>query len=178
MSAIHACPLPVLLAGVAAAGALQFAVAMLATVCFGVLFAVPRRHFAAAGATGALGWVCYLLGVWAGLSPAMATFAATLPLALAARLFSLRQKAPVTLFLLCGIFPLVPGAGIYYTAYYFLQDEGALCVDKGVETFKIAVGMAVGIALISSLPLPGGPGGWQRKKAQCQAPAKSKQEPE
>ena len=57
---------------------------------------------------------------------------------------------------LTGIFPLVPGAGIYYTAYYFLQGEQELFASKGGETFKVALALALGIALICSLPLPGG----------------------
>lgn len=135
----------------------QFAVAMVATISFGIGFQVPRRHFAACGVTGALGWLCYVLGSGVlGLSAPMATLLAALPLTLAARWFAQRHKAPVTLFLLCGIFPLVPGAGIYYTAYYFLQDDRAAFANRGVETFKIAVALALGIALISSLPLAKG----------------------
>ena len=50
-----------------------------------------------------------------------------------------------------GIFPLVPGAGIYYTAYYFLRDDRSLFLNKGVETLKIALALALGIALVCSL---------------------------
>ena len=49
----------------------------------------------------------------------------------------------------------MPGAGIYYTAYYFLQGEEALFASKGAETFKVALALALGIALVCSLPLPG-----------------------
>ena len=90
------------------------------------------------------------------LSPAIATLVATLPLTGCARFFAIRHKAPVTIFLLPGIFPLVPGAGIYYTAYYFLQGEQELFASKGGETFKVALALALGIALVCSLPLPGG----------------------
>ena len=89
------------------------------------------------------------------LSPAIATLVATLPLTGCARFFAIRHKAPVTIFLLPGIFPLVPGAGIYYTAYYFLQGEEVLFASKGAETFKVALALALGIALVCSLPLPG-----------------------
>lgn len=134
----------------------QFAVAMLGTVCFALIFEVPARHFAACGLTGAVGWLVYCLATLClGLSAPMATLLATLPLTAAARLFSLRHKAPVTLFLLSGIFPLVPGAGIYYTAYYLLQGNRVQCMNKGVETLKIALALALGIALVGGLPLPG-----------------------
>ena len=57
-------------------------------------------------------------------------------------------------FLLTGIFPLVPGAGIYYTAYYFIQSNNALALSNGISTFKIAVVLATGIALVLGIPLP------------------------
>ena len=98
----------------------------------------------------------YIFGVELfSMSPAVATLVATLPLTACARFFSVRHKAPVTIFLLPGIFPLVPGAGIYYTAYYFLRDDRTLFLNKGVETLKIALALALGIALVCSLPLPG-----------------------
>ena len=73
---------------------------------------------------------------------------------LCARFFSVYHKAPVTVFLLPGIFPLVPGAGIYYTAYYFIQGNNALALSNGISTFKVAVALAVGISLVLSIPLP------------------------
>ena len=134
----------------------HFVVTVIATIAFGVTFQVPRRHYLAAGITGAVGWMVYIFGVELfALSPAIATLVATLPLTGCARFFAIRHKAPVTIFLLPGIFPLVPGAGIYYTAYYFLRDDRTLFLNKGVETLKIALALALGIALVCSLPLPG-----------------------
>ena len=78
-----------------------------------------------------------------------------MPLTLLARIFAISRKAPVTIFLLSGIFALVPGAGIYYTAYYFIQNDNALALSTGINTFKIAVALAVGISLVLSIPLPG-----------------------
>ena len=60
------------------------------------------------------------------------------------------------------LFPLVPGAGIYYTAYYFIQGENALSLANGISTFKVAVTLAVGIALVLGLPMPSGHA-WKRK---------------
>lgn len=133
---------------------LQFCVAMVATICFSLAFQVPRRHFLACGITGAVGWVVYFIATAAGLSVPAATLVAALPLTGVSRFFSITRRAPVTLFLLCGIFPLVPGAGIYYTAYYLLNNEQLLFASKGVETLKTAVALAMGIAIVCSIPLP------------------------
>lgn len=132
----------------------QFLVAIIATISFGVTFRVSSRHYLACGLTGAVGWLVYILCFELGsLSAPVATLVAALPLTACARLFAIRHKAPITIFLLCGIFPLVPGAGIYYTAYYFLRDDRALFANKGVETLKIALALALGIALVCSIPL-------------------------
>ena len=134
----------------------HFVVAVIATISFGITFQMPRRHYLACGLTGAVGWMAYILCYdLLGVSAPVAVLIATLPLTLCARFFSVYHKAPVTVFLLPGIFPLVPGAGIYYTAYYFLQGEEVLFASKGAETFKVALALALGIALVCSLPLPG-----------------------
>ena len=70
------------------------------------------------------------------------------------RIFAVRRKTPVTVFLICGIFPLVPGAGIYYTAYNFIIGNNQMAVAKGVETIKIAVAIALAVVFTFSLPTP------------------------
>ena len=133
---------------------LQFLVAIVATISFSVTFRVSPRHYLASGLTGAVGWLVYILcAELLAMSAPLATLVAALPLTACARFFAIRHKAPITLFLLCGIFPLVPGAGIYYTAYYFLRDDRTLFANKGVETLKIALALALGIALVCSIPL-------------------------
>ena len=133
---------------------LQFLVAIVATISFSVTFRVSPRHYLASGLTGAVGWLVYILcEELLAMSAPVATLVAALPLTACARFFAIRHKAPITLFLLCGIFPLVPGAGIYYTAYYFLRDDRTLFANKGVETLKIALALALGIALVCSIPL-------------------------
>lgn len=132
----------------------QSLVAFFATVAFAVLFQVPREQYVYSGLCGAAGWLCYLLVMESYPSPAIASFAAVVVLTMMARIFAVRRKTPVTIFLICGIFPLVPGAGIYYTAYYFIMGFNDLTVSKGIETIKIAVAIALAIVFTFSLPAP------------------------
>ena len=124
---------------------MQFAVSFLATVAFAVLFHVPRKEYVFSGLTGAVGWVCYLAAVQAGWGVVTASFLAALVLTVLCRVFAVARKTPITIFLICGIFPLVPGAGIYYTAYYFIMGQNTAAADKGIET---AVFMAIRIILL------------------------------
>ena len=124
------------------------------TLCFGVLFGTQKRRLAACAADGSVAWLVYALVLLVHPSVVVATLMAAIVLALLARVFAIEQKAPATVFLLCGIFPLVPGAGIYYTAYYFMQGQNELSAAKGVETLKIALALALGIAIALGIPLP------------------------
>lgn len=134
----------------------QFFLAAAGTLSFAILFACPRRCLPYCALVGAVGWLWYELLTLLGADAATASLLAVIPLTILTRVFAITQKTPVTVFLLTGIFPLVPGAGIYYTAYYFLQGEQELFASKGGETFKVALALALGIALVCSLPLPGG----------------------
>ncbi len=131
---------------------LQTVVAFAATVAFAVIFHTPRQELSYTGLTGAAGWLAYIVAVYAGGGVVAASFIATLVLTWLSRVFSFARKEPVTVFLICGIFPLVPGAGIYYTGYNFFMGQDSLALDKGLETIKIAVAIALGIGLVLSLP--------------------------
>ena len=134
--------------------AAQFFLAGAGTLSFAILFACPKRTLPYCGLVGAVGWLVYEIAVLFGMESFAASLLAVIPLTLLARIFAVVLKTPVTVFLLSGIFPLVPGAGIYYTAYYFIQGENALSLANGISTFKIAVALAVGIALVLGLPMP------------------------
>ena len=107
---------------------IQCAVSFVATVAFAILFHVPRAQYVWCGITGMAGWACYLLYLAVSPSAPMASLLATAVLTVFSRAFAVRRRCPSTIFLICGIFPLVPGAGIYYTAYSFILGETAECV--------------------------------------------------
>ena len=134
--------------------ALQFLLAGAGTLSFAILFACPRKSLPFCGLVGAVGWLVYELAVMLGTDSAAASLLAVIPLTILTRVFAILLKTPVTVFLLSGIFPLVPGAGIYYTAYYFIQGNNALALSNGISTFKVAVTLAVGISLVLSVPIP------------------------
>ena len=134
--------------------AAQFFLARAGTLSFAVLFACPRRTLPCCALVGAVGWFIYELAVLYGADVSAASLIAVIPLTLVSRLFAILLKTPVTVFLLTGIFPLVPGAGIYYTAYYFIQGNNALALSNGISTFKVAVALAIGISLVLCIPIP------------------------
>lgn len=142
---------------------LQALIAFLGTLAFSILFGAPRRHWFFCGLAGCIGWLVNSVLIGLGYSPVLASFFATLALTVFSRLFSFWRKAPITLFLVAGIFPLVPGAGVYFTAnYLFLADFDA-GIAKGVETLKFAGAIALGI--LTGLSLPKALFSWPRPRS-------------
>ena len=131
---------------------IQFIISMLATISFAVLFNAPKKEILFCGATGAVGWSVYYLITTNDLSNVFASMAATFCLTLLARVFAVVRQNPVTIYLLPGIFPLVPGAGIYYTAYYLFIGDNAMSGTKGLETLYIAGAIVFGIIFGFGIP--------------------------
>ncbi|MCI8441048.1 MAG: threonine/serine exporter [Provencibacterium sp.] len=131
---------------------LQLAAVYVCTIAVAILFHMPKEQFLFCGLAGMAAWMGYLLALRLSLSVVLASFISALLLTAISRIFAVTRRTPIIIFLVSGIFPLVPGAGIYYTAYYFIMGDNALALGKGVETIKIAVAIALGIVLMLSLP--------------------------
>ena len=121
------------------------------TMGYAVLFNVPRRFYLSCGMTGTAGWLVFK-AMQGYASAAGASFLGALVVVLISRMLTVKMKCPITIFLVSGIFPLVPGAGIYYTAYYLVTNQLALAAQKGLESVKIAFGIVLGIVFIVSIP--------------------------
>lgn len=120
---------------------------------FAVLFNVPRHFYIGCGITGAAGWCVYLiLEEYTGVSTAIASFCGTLVVVLMSRMLTVRMKCPITIFLVSGVIPMVPGAGIYYTTYYLVMNQLGMAASKGLEAVKVSFGIVLGIAIVLSIP--------------------------
>ncbi len=129
-----------------------FIVAFISAISFSVLLNVPKNQYLYCGISGTICHLVNKLVLSQGYSDVMASFFATLVLTFVCRFLAIARKMPITIFLIAGIFPLVPGAGIYYTAYYFINDQNILALEEGLETVKIAIGISLGILFVLSLP--------------------------
>ncbi len=130
----------------------QVLAAAVGTAAFALLFSVPPNCYFRCGVIGGLGWLCYLSLDRLGMGSILSVFAATALVVFCSRYSAVRRRCPVTLFLIPGIFPLVPGAGIYWTAYYVVTDQVTLAAQKGFSTLKAAVAIVLGILLVFELP--------------------------
>ena len=123
----------------------------------GLLRAVWRAQeiLSAGGVTGGAAWLIYSgLLHYAGCTATEATLLATLGAVFLSRIFAVAKQCPVTIFLVAGLIPLAPGAGIYWTAYYLVTDQLALARSSGFAALKAAFAIVLGI--VAMFELPGG----------------------
>lgn len=143
----------------------QLLAAFLGTVSFAALFGVPRKYYLDAGFCGTIGWLLYLvLSRYTAMSPAEVLFCATALVTLTALLQSIGRKCPITVFLISGIFPLVPGAGIFWTSYNIVSNQLPDALHTGFAALKATVAIAFGIFVVMELNGKGRIGKWIGKK--------------
>ncbi|HEX3032415.1 MAG TPA: threonine/serine exporter family protein [Bacillota bacterium] len=125
------------------------AAAFLASMLFGIIFDVPPRALVGAAVAGTASWTLYTLLQGYGMGSVGATFVATLASGLYAELMARIGRNPVTVFIVPGIIPLVPGAGAYYTMLYLVKSDFSQGLSMGMQTMMLAGAIAAGVALIS-----------------------------
>lgn len=131
----------------------QLAAAFLGTVAFSLLFDVPKKYYVYCGITASAGWCLYcVLTMYAELSITTASFFGTLLVVLISRCLAVKKGCPVTIFLIPGIFPLVPGGSIYWTAYYIVLGQGQAALDSGFSAIKCSFAIVFGIVTVLGLP--------------------------
>ncbi len=132
---------------------LEIIAAAVGTMAFALLFGVPKKYYPYCGMIGAAGWALYsLLLEKAGLTVTESTFFAAVLVMILSRITAVVKRCPVTVFLSSGIFPLVPGAGIYWTAYYLVTNDLAAAAHSGFAAVKAAFAIVLGIVLVFELP--------------------------
>ena len=145
--------------------AVQLVASFLGTVSFAALFGVPRKYYFDTGFCGTMGWLLYLmLSRYTAMSPAEVLFCATFLVASIALLQSKARKCPITVFLISGIFPLVPGAGIFWTSYNIVSNQLTDAFHTGFAALKATVAIAFGILAVMELNGKGQLGRWIKSK--------------
>ncbi|MGN0334634.1 MAG: threonine/serine exporter family protein [Lachnospiraceae bacterium] len=123
------------------------------TVAFALLFGVPEKYYVYCGLIGASGWLLYeVLLTRAGAGTTEATFLATVLVVLLSRFVAVSKRCPATVFLISGIFPLVPGAGICWASYYLVTNQLEAALSSGFTAFKAMFAIVLGIVLVFELP--------------------------
>ena len=125
--------------------------AFLAIFMFAIMLETPRKYLIYAGLVGAIGWVVYLVMMEKSPNEILATFLSALTIAFVSQIFARVFKIPVTVFLVAGILPTVPGAGMYRIVYYFIQNDMDMAAHYLALTLELAGAIAIGIFLVDAM---------------------------
>lgn len=137
---------------VTAAIPIQFIAALVGTSFFAVLFGVPRKYYFAAGIVGVLGWMVYILmSRYTPMGDFGSTFLAATMVAFLSRYAAIKLKCPSTVFLICGIFPLIPGAGVFWSAYYIASTQLESAIMMGLSSVKLTLAIVLGIIVAANV---------------------------
>ena len=98
-----------------------------------------------------LSWAVYLVTLKLGCSDILAYFWSALFASLYAEIMARIRHCPAISYLVVAIFPMIPGAGAYYTMNYAVRGDMELFAEKGMHTAAIAGILAVGILLGSTV---------------------------
>lgn len=125
--------------------------AFFAVVTIAVLNGVPKKYLLYSGTVGAAGWAVYLLMQYMEINEAVAMFLATLVVAIVSHVYARLLKAPVTLFLVCGILPLVPGVAMYRVVYYLLISDTVTAGHYAVTTASVTGAIALAVFFVDTV---------------------------
>ncbi len=130
---------------------IQIIAAFIAVFTIATVQGVPKRFLVWSGLNSAVSWFVYLVCQDATFSVAISTLVSTLAVALISHILARVFKSPVTVFLIPGILPLVPGVNTYRIVYYLIQEDSSNATFYFYLTLQIAGMIAIGIFIIDTI---------------------------
>ena len=117
---------------------------------FCIIFNIHGRGSLLCVLGGVIALALYKLSLSFGIGILGSLFIGTLFAAIYSEVMARIRKCPAIAYLVVAIFPLIPGAGVYYTMNYAVQGQMDLFASKGMHTAAEAGVMAVAILLAAT----------------------------
>lgn len=130
---------------------LQMIWAFLGALGYGLMFRLRLRHLFCAALGGFLTWGVYLVTDFLMEGIFFPSLIASAFAALFAEVMARIRKAPVTLFLIISVVPMIPGGSLYYTMSYAVQKQWQETRVYASQTIQYALGIALGMFLVWAL---------------------------
>lgn len=123
----------------------QLAASFISAIAFGMIFNVPKKTLLPCGIAGVVGWIPYLYLVYLRFDQILATFITSLLVAFLSHFFSKTYKAPIIIFTVPGIIPLVPGGLAYDAMRHVVQQHYFAAIEYAAKAFMISGAIAIGL---------------------------------
>lgn len=118
---------------------------------FAIIFNIHGYGIFICALGGTITWAVYSAVMYFGGNIYGAYFSAAVIAAIYSEVMARIRKYPAISYLVVAIFPLIPGAGIYYATNYLVRGDNTAFTQKALETSGIAGVIAVGILMISTI---------------------------
>ena len=125
--------------------------AFIGCIGFAILFNIHGPGGILCSLGGFLSWAVYCISMELGSTDIVAYFWSALFASVYSEIMARIRKYPAISYLVVSIFPMIPGAGVYYTMNHAVRGQMDLFADKGMHTAAVAGIMAVGILLGSTV---------------------------
>lgn len=123
----------------------QFILSFFASAGFGILFNAPRRTILAGGLSGAFGWLMYFIATQNDIQTVIASFLGAIVLTALSIMSARKLRAPIIIFITCGIIPLVPGGLAYNAMRSVVLENYDLALAYGFQVALVSLAIATGI---------------------------------
>ena len=117
---------------------------------FSIYFNIHGPGILVCAMGGTLTWAVYLIALEFGVGIIYANLLGGIVASIYAEVMARVRHFPAISYLVVSLFPLLPGAGIYYTMAYAVENEMTRFAAKGYQTAAIAAALALGIVLVST----------------------------
>lgn len=136
----------------------QTVAALVGTMGFAVLFGVPRNQYLSTGIVGAVGWAMFFcISKFTDISVIENTFLTSVVVVILSRCMARIRKCPVTVFMICGLFPLIPGAGVFWTTYYVTSYQLRPALSAGLTALSVTLAIVLAVIVVSGFQKLGRP---------------------
>ena len=123
----------------------------IAMIGFAITSETPKKYLLITALVGTASGFIYLFSIHAGIGTVLSSFFSALTAAFISHVFARLFKAPVTLFLIAGILPTVPGGGMFRIVAGVLDGASSQVFESFIVTLEIAGVIALAIFLMDAL---------------------------
>ncbi len=130
---------------------LEVLLSIVASLGFGIQFNIQKKHLFIASLSGGVSWLIYSLLLAVDFNNTFSLFMGSAMMSLYSEIMARKARTPATAFIVCGMIPLVPGGGMYYTVYDYVNHNYEKAITTGINTLTSAVTIAIGIVFVYSI---------------------------
>lgn len=128
---------------------MQFILCTVGCIGFGMMYNVQGSKLFYASVGALLDWTVYYIVAQFTDSAFLPVFAASTAVAVFAQVMARVCKSPATIFLTVSIFPMIPGARLYYMMYDIVMGNMEGAQMELIKLLTILIAIATGFIVVS-----------------------------